>query len=385
MEEYREILPEDHPEAFFKFKRVRLGPGRDDPVEVRFSGPDSEELRRLAAEAEEVLRTDRAARGIRHNWREKTKTLKPVLAEANAKRLGLTRQSASQALMAHFSGSTVGVYRESDKLLPIILRAPENERNDAFSLGSIQVLAPAAGKMIPLSQIVSRVETASEDSLLRTRNRSLCVTVSCEPGSGLASELFERIRPKIEKIELQPGYTMEWGGEYEDSTEAQAGLAASLPSTLMLMVLITICLFNAVRQPLVIWLTVPLALIGVTVALLATGEPFGFMAILGFLSLMGMLIKNSIVLVDQIDINIRENIPRLTAILDASVSRMRPVLMASSTTVLGMLPLAWDPFFSSMAVTIMGGLAFATVLTLIVAPTLYATLFRVRQNEIRTE
>jgi multidrug efflux pump subunit AcrB len=184
----------------------------------------------------------------------------------------------------------------------------------------------------------------------------------------------------VAKIELPPDYTLEWGVEYEDSAEAQAGLAASLPVFLLIMVLVVIGLFNSLRQPLIIWLCVPLALIGVTAGLLITGQPFGFMALLGFLSLSGMLIKNAVVLIDEINLQSRGDKDLLTAIVDSGTSRLRPVAMAALTTALGMIPLLPDAFFVSMAVAIIAGLLFATVLTMVVVPVLYAIFFRVPGN-----
>jgi multidrug efflux pump subunit AcrB len=183
--------------------------------------------------------------------------------------------------------------------------------------------------------------------------------------------------PLVEAIELPPGYTQEWGGEYEDSATAQAALAAGLPMFIVLMILIVIALFNSLKQPLIIWLTVPLALIGVTGGLLLTGNPFGFMSLLGILSLMGMLIKNAIVLIDQINLDIGEGKQPYQAILDSGVSRLRPVGMAAATTALGMIPLLADAFFVAMAVTIIAGLLFATLLTMIVVPVLYAMFYGV--------
>jgi len=192
--------------------------------------------------------------------------------------------------------------------------------------------------------------------------------------------LQERLRPGIDGIALPPGYAMEWEGEYKATREANEGLALSAPYGFAAMVLAVVVMFNAVRQPLVIWLTVPLAIIGITIGLLLLRVPFEFMAILGFLSLIGMLVKNSIVLVDQADAERRDGKAGLAAVLDASVSRARPVFLGALTTILGVAPLLFDPFFKSMAVTIMFGLAFATALTLVVVPLLYAVLFRLRET-----
>ena len=280
-----------------------------------------------------------------------------------------------------FQGQSVGVYREGDLLLPIILRAVEAERSNVDSLRNLQIWSPAAKTMIPLRQVVAGFSTEFEDEIIMRRNRRRTITVFGDPVDGPATELFARVRPQIEAIELPPGYLLEWGGEYEDSGKAQAALAGNLPTFVFLMVLVTIVLFNSLRQPLVIWLCVPLALIGVTVGLLSTGQPFGFMALLGFLSLIGMLIKNAIVLVDQINVELGDGKPLLSAILDSGVSRLRPVAMAASTTALGMLPLFFDAFFISMAVTIVFGLIFATVLTMVVLPVFYAIIFRAPSTE----
>lgn len=183
------------------------------------------------------------------------------------------------------------------------------------------------------------------------------------------------MRPVIEAIDLPPGYRMEWGGEFEDSAKAQESLGKQLPLSLLIMVLISILLFNAIRQPVIIWLLVPMSVNGVVIGLLGTGLPFTFTALLGLLSLSGMLIKNGIVLVEEIDLVRAEGKPLRAAIVEASVSRIRPVMLAAVTTILGMAPLLWDAFFVSMAVTIMGGLAFATVLTLIAAPVFYDLFF----------
>ncbi len=246
---------------------------------------------------------------------------------------------------------------------------------------------PAAGlkiwrawKFIPLRQVVSSFETGFEDDIIQRLNRKRTITVHADPRSGPASVVFNRIRAQVEGLDYPPGYELEWWGEYRDSARGRAGIAASLPFFLLAMVLIVIALFNALRQPLAIFLTVPLALIGVTLGLLVTNQPFGFMATLGFLSLSGMLIKNAIVLIDEIELQKREGQADYEAIVVAGVSRLRPVSMAALTTALGMIPLLVDAFFVSMAVTIIFGLMIATVLTMLVLPVVYATLFRVKMT-----
>lgn len=382
IEEYSAYIAERYPASSPKYKRIRLGPGGDNPIEARFLGPDAATLRTLSDQAQSIMREDPLSKDIRDDWRQKVKVLRPVLAEAQARLLGISRNDVASSLQSVFSGLTVGVYREDDKLLPIIAQPPLDERVDVNHINNALVFSPMTQGYIPLLQVVSGTRVQMQNAIVRTKDRKLCITASCDVRQGYASELFDRLKPKIEAIELPPGFTMEWGGEYENSSKAQAGLATSLPFSFALMVLITILLFNALRQPCIIWLTVPLAVIGVTVGLLTFKQPFGFMALLGFLSLTGMLIKNAIVLIDQIDQEIREGKPRHRAILESSVSRMRPVLMAVSTTVLGMLPLLADAFFVSMAVTIMAGLTFASILTLFVVPVLYALFFGVKSSEV---
>ena len=364
------------PDALVYAKRFLLGPGSA-KLQARVSGPDLDELRRLASEIEDILYEDGGAKAIRTDWRQRVKLVRPVMAEEEANRAGIGRPDVARAIKSSFDGERVGVYRENDELLPILLRAPEPERGDVASIQNIQIWSPAAGQAIPLRQVVSDFKTVYEDDIIQRLNRKRTITVYAEPAFEEASTVFRRFRPKVEAIELGPDYELEWWGEYRDSRRAQAGIAASLPFFFLAMVLIVIGLFNALRQPLVIWLTVPLALIGVTLGLLVTSQPFGFMALLGFMSLSGMLIKNAIVLIDEIEFQKREGALPLPAILDSCVSRLRPVAMAALTTALGLVPLLLDAFFIAMAVTIIFGLMIATVLTMLVVPVLYAIFFRV--------
>lgn len=374
----KDKLAAEYPDAEPKLKKFRLGPGRDASIEVRFSGPDSATLRRLSIQAQAIMEATGNAESIRDDWRQEIKVFKPVLSEAQAKIAGITRPALANTLQMYFSGSQVGVYREGDKLLPIVVRPPRRERSALEEIGNVQIYSPTAKRMLPIEEVVSGYKTEMEFGQLRTQNRLLTVTASCEPREGLPSALVARLRPKMEEIQLPPGYAMEWGGEHEDASDAQTGLAHAVVLPAVIMVLITIMLFNNLRNPLIIWLTVPLAVIGVTTGLLATGEPFGFMALLGFLSLSGMLIKNAVVLLDQIKLELDSGKPPYGAILDAAVSRIRPVFMAAATTILGMIPLVLDAFFSAMSVTVMSGLAFATVLTLFVVPMLYVLLYGIR-------
>ncbi|MEP6266927.1 MAG: efflux RND transporter permease subunit, partial [Paracoccaceae bacterium] len=217
---------------------------------------------------------------------------------------------------------------------------------------------------------------------LRRIDRALAITAQSDNAPGvLSGDLFEAVKGPIEDIALPPGYSMEWKGEFGSSQEANAGLASTMPIGFGAMFIVVLFLFNAWRQTIIIWLAVPLALIGVIYGLAGTQTPLEFMAILGILSLTGMLIKNAIVLIDETDTQIGDGKARMAAVVDAAVSRVRPVSLGVLTTVLGVVPLLWDPFFKSLAIVIICGLSFATILTLIVVPALYAIFFGVRQEE----
>jgi len=365
-----------YPDTLSYYSSFQLGPGSTGKIQARFSGPDIPTLRQLAEQTKTIFRADPDSKSIRTDWRQRVKVIQPVLADQRANVSGITRPMVAGVMAEAFQGDVAGYYRENDLQIPIILRAEAHLRNDIASAQNLQIWSPLAQRMIPLRQVVSGFETYFEDEIVNRRNRKRTMIIYADPAQGLATSLFSRVRPQVEALPLPTGYELEWGGEYEDSGKAQAALAGSIPVFVLTMILVTIILFNSLRQPLVIWLCVPLALIGVTVGLLSTGQPFGFMALLGFLSLMGMLIKNAIVLIDQINIEAAEGKELQTAIIDAGVSRLRPVAMAALTTALGMIPLLMDAFFASMAITIIGGLMFATVLTMVVVPVFYAMFYK---------
>lgn len=370
-------ISDSHPDALAYARRFIMGPGDGGKIQARISGSDLATLRRLANETQAILRADGGAKAIRTDWREQVKVIRPILSEEEANVAGLTRPPIAEALKQGFEGERVGVYREKDELLPIVMRAPEAQSMDVGSMADLQVWSPAAKQMIPLRQVVSSFATDFDDDIIVRLNRKRTITVHADPIEGPASRVLENVRAQVEALDFPPGYSLEWWGEYRSSANGQAAIAASLPLFFTIMVLIVITLFNNLRQPAIIWLTVPLALIGVTVGLLLTRQPFGFMAMLGFLSLSGMLIKNAIVLVDEINVQLAEGKTPYDSILVSGVSRIRPVSMAALTTALGMIPLLVDAFFVAMAVTIIAGLMFATVLTMLVVPVLYAIFYRV--------
>ncbi|MEE4110884.1 MAG: efflux RND transporter permease subunit [Halieaceae bacterium] len=360
-------------------KSLRIGPGRDAKIEARFSGPDPVVLRKLAGEAEAIMRADTESRDVRNDWRSPVKLVTPVFNEQVGRQLGISREDLGSAMKAAFDGLPAGSYRDGNRVLPLRMRAAELERGRVEEIRDIQIWSAVLGRTVPASAVISGYRTDWENALLRSRDRIQTIIASCNPRGELATPLFERLRPRIEAIDLPPGYELAWGGEYEDNRNAQAGLARSLPLGILAMILTSIVLFGKLRQPLIIWLTVPLAIVGITAGLLSTGGAFDFMSILGALSLIGLLIKNAIVLIEEIDQQIEEGREPYDAVLDSSVSRARPVLLAAGTTILGLIPLLSDVFFVNMSVTIMAGLGFASLLTLTIVPTLYALLFRIQR------
>lgn len=361
-------------------KSLRIGPGRDGKIEARFHGPDPLVLRNLADQAMAILRADPDAKEIRTDWRQPQKVIRPVFNEQVGRQLGINRKSLAEAMGYAFEGTQIGLYRDGIRLLPILIRAPMAERGDVTNIRDIQIWSPVLQRSVPVAQVVQGFETVFEETVIRGRNRIPTIIASANPTDDPTSAVFARVAPQIEAIDLPPGYSLSWGGEFEDASEAQAGIMGALPVGFLLMIITSILLFGTVRQPLIIWLTVPMALIGITAGLLAFDGSFDFMSLLGALSLIGLLIKNAIVLIEEMDLRTKGASDNHAAVLDAAVSRMRPVMMAASTTVLGLIPLLQDVFFVNMAITIMAGLTFATVLTLFVIPVLYAIMFNIHEG-----
>jgi multidrug efflux pump subunit AcrB len=407
------------PQAVVSVRLFVLGSSTGGKIQLRLYGPDSKVLRELGSRAEAVLLNEPKAKAVRNEWREMVKVVRPQMAEVPALRAGIERPDIAKTFESSFQGTRVGVFKERDELLPIVARSPEAERADLDSMRAIPIWSPAAQTMIPVGQVISGIETEFENAHVWRRDRFRMLRIHADLREGLASEIMARVKPEIEKalnvdvgevlgkrftpgenpfqedydarsLKVQysdmwplkglPGYYMAWGGEAEDSAKANSRLAGTIPIFFGLMVLIVLFLFNSIKKTLVIWLTVPLSIIGVTVGLLLFKQPFGFMSLLGLMSLSGMLIKNAIVLIDEIDTQLKGGKEAFQAVIDSGVSRLIPVSMAALTTILGMLPLVQDAFFVSMAVTIMFGLGFATVLTLIFVPVLYAIFFRIRDE-----
>jgi len=353
-----------------------VGPSETWKLEARFSGPgnaDPAVLRRLADEALGILAASPLVGNMETDWRRRVPVIVPAYNQERGRWSGIGRDDIAQATQRAYEGRTVGQFRDGDDLIPIVLRHVEDERGRVSDMDLLEV--GDAG--IPLSQVLDGIGVEWEDPVIARRDRRRTITVQANPVTGItAPTLFGTVKDDIEAIGLPPGYTMEWGGEAETSADAQASLIPGIIPAVGIMLLILAGLFNAVCPVLVIILTIPFALIGVTAGLLGTNTPFGFMALLGVMSLAGMMIKNAIVLLDEINLNRAAGVDPYEATVSAALSRLRPVMLAAATTVLGVIPLLQDAFWTGMAVTIMAGLAFGTVLIMILVPVLYATLFR---------
>lgn len=377
-------LAENVPQAEPVIRRYGLGPSNTWTAELRVAGPssaDTETMRKVAAPAEEIFRGSPNAAIVRTNWRQKTKRVVADYSQERARWTGVSREDVANATRRAHDGLTVGQYREKDKLYPILVRHTDAERGQfPGQIDILQVQSSLSGQSIPLSQVTDSVALDWEENSIWRFNRRRTVTVQARTPDGVpASRLLADIQPKIDALaaELPPGFRVEWGGEYEDSRDSQLSLIPGMIPAGLLMALILVGLFNDFRPPLIIVAVVPFAIIGVTIGLLTMNQPLGFVALLGVMSLSGMMIKNAIVLLDEINSQKAMGMSEYDAVVMAAVSRLRPVGLAAGTTVLGVIPLLPDVFWVSMAVSIMFGLALGSVLTMVGVPVLYAIVFRV--------
>ncbi len=372
------------PWAETRVQQIIYGPPVGADVEVRLSGPNPDLLRQLAAEAQRIFETETDLLTVeRIDWRERQLVTQPIYATDRAQALGISRSDVAQAVALATDGIRAGTFREYDRLIPIVIRTPDVEQTRDGVLLDQPIYAPSTGSYTTLAQVIDGFNVVPRDTLIQRRDRVNTMSVQAfTVPNVLPPQAFAQVRGAIEAMELPAGYSFEWGGEFESASTAQASLGRQMPLAFGTMLLITILLFGKLRQTAVIWTVVPMAVTGVGLGLLFTGLPFSFTALLGLLSLSGMLIKNAIVLVEEIDAQQdEEGKPQSEAIVSASVSRLRPVILAAATTILGMVPLLSDAFFASMAVAIMAGLGFASVLTLIGVPALYHTFLRKERRE----
>ncbi len=371
METTKDLFARLRPDAEIQIRRAEFSPSTGSKIEMRYTGPDPTVLRELADETLAIYLahnlTDRKT-----DWRPQSLQLVPQFNESNARLAGVSRQDLAKSLAYNTHGLNIGLLRDRDKLVPIIARAPDAERTDLEGIKDRQVWSATQRTFVPITQVVSRFSLQAENTTIYRRDRQRTLTTQGDPPIGHnVNQYFERVKDEVEAIELPPGYSREWGGEFESNKMANESLSQRMPLAFGLMLFITILMFGALKQPIVIWLTVPMIMCGVALGLLITDLPLTFPSFLGVLSLSGMLIKNCIVLVDEIDKRLASEPNTIQTMIMASLSRLRPVMLASLTTVFGMAPLLTDAFFREMAVCIMSGLIFATLLTLVAVPVFY--------------
>lgn len=330
--------------------------------------------------AVEIMRGNPKVANARNEWGSMSMMIRPVYDPVKAGALGITKAAMMQSVKSINDGITVGVYRDNEKKVPVLLKSDAVNITDAESLGNFSVWN--GEKSAPLSLVTERIETTWEFPQVRTYNRQLSMAAMCgvQPGATMA-EVHGEIRGEIEKIVLPKGYTFFWDAQYKDQNEALQALMKYFPLAFLLLVVILVALFGNFRQPIIILCVLPLSIIGVAIGMLLTGFDFGFFPIAGWLGLLGMIIKNVIVLIDEINAQRGDGTDLYTSIIEATVVRTRPVLMAATTTICGMIPLLFDIAFGGMAATIIFGLTFATLLTLFVTPALYAIFYHVKGNQ----
>ncbi len=378
IKEIEDIIKSEYPDINANARNFILGPGEGGKVQAKIFGRDLNKLREYEAKVKAIFNDASYAKAVRSDWANRVKILRPIISYEKANLNGITRDDIASAIQDTFEGRRVGVYRKDNQLIPIILRSPNEERGDIKNIEGIQIFSPYVNKMIPLKQLITSYETVFEDDIIFEYNRKRAITIHADPISGkYGNDVLAQVKEKVEALDFEDGYYLQWHGEYKNSADAQKPISESIPLVIVLMMLIIIALFKSIKKMLVIWLTVPFILIGVVWGLLIMDTPFGFMSLLGLLSLSGMLIKNAIVLIDEIVFeNEVEKRPLNIAIYNSGISRLRAVSMAALTTALGMIPLLFDVFFSSMAIVIIFGLMVSTLLTMILVPVYYSIFYK---------
>lgn len=349
-------------------------------IEARFCGENPEVLDSLTQLAIEIMRKNPKVMNARNEWGNRAMVIQAGYDPVKAGKVNIGRNDMMTAVKSVTDGTPIGIYRDHDKKVPVLLYTSPKEDWDQHTLKDLQVWN--GNGSAPLAQVTSRIQTGWEYPLVRTYNRQLSMAAQCDVKPGYTmKEVHSEIREAIEQIQLPQGYTFFWDSQYKDQKEAMAALVKFFPLAIILLLIILTMLFGNFKQPLIIFLILPLSLIGMVIGLLLTGFEFGFFCIAGWLGLLGMIIKNVIVLLDETNLLIRQGLAPSEAIIEATVSRARPVLMAALTTVFGSIPLLFDVVFGGMAATIVFGLTFATLLTLFVTPAFYAIFYRIQANK----
>ncbi len=370
------------PEAAGRVKQMWLGAAEPGFVEVRLLGPDAEYLYEKGNQLIDGLRAMPGTLDVRHNWENKVPKARVVVDQVRARRAGVSSRDVALSLQAHMDGLEITEYREGDLAIPVLAKSFEDHRTGLGDLWNVKVTSRSTGEIIPLTQIAD-IEVESDFYRISRRNQERCLTVELKHEILLAPELLAATLPLIDELNLAPDYRWEVGGELEQSAETVGNLMVWLPICIFGILVLLIWQFNSFRRPLIIFITIPLAFTGGFIGLFLTGASFDFFAILGMLSLAGVIINNGIVLIDRIDSDRTQGGDPYAAVISAALSRFRPILMTTVTTVFGLMPLilSVDPLFYSMAVVLAFGLIFGTVLTLGVVPVLYSVLFRIKQAQ----
>jgi multidrug efflux pump len=379
------LLATEFPEVRGRVKLLPNGPPVPYPVQFRVVGADPAVLRGLADEVKQVLRDSPNMRGVNDNWNESVKVLRLEVDQAKARALGVTSQSIALASRTILSGSTVGHYRDGDKNIDIVLRQPLDERDAITSLGNAY-LPTASGKGIPLLQI-ARPVFDWEPGVIWRENRDFAITVQGDVVEGLqGATVTAELQPALDKISAGwaerglSGYRVQVAGAVEESSKGSSSISAGVPLMLFITFTLLMLQLQSFSRSMLVFLTGPLGMAGVAGALLLLNRPFGFVALLGVIALMGMIQRNSVILIDQIEQDRARGVPAWDAIVEAAVRRMRPIVLTAAAAVLAMIPLSRSVFWGPMAVAIMGGLVVATVLTLLALPAMYAAWFRIRRD-----
>ncbi len=381
------LLAQEFPEVRGRVKLLPNGPPVPYPVQFRVVGHDPLVLRERADEVKAIMRQSPNTRGVNDNWNESIKVLRLDVDQAKARALGVTSQSIAQASRTILAGATVGQYREGDKLIDIVLRQPLDERNAITDIGNAY-LPTASGKSIPLTQIAKPVFTW-EPGVMWREGRDYAITVQSDIVEGLqGATVTTELLPKLKALEAkwavagQGGYRIEVAGAVEESSKGSASIAAGIPIMLFITFTLLMLQLHSFSRAMLVFLTGPLGIAGVAVALLALNRPFGFVALLGVIALMGMIQRNSVILIDQIEQDRARGVPAWDAIVESAVRRLRPIVLTAAAAVLAMIPLSRSVFWGPMAVAIMGGLIVATALTLLALPAMYAAWFRVKREPV---
>ncbi|MBK8488573.1 MAG: efflux RND transporter permease subunit [Bacteroidetes bacterium] len=377
---FESYLKQNYPESQSIFYKFKVSPQPEATIEANFKGPNMDTLRMLSEQAKAIMRNDSLCENIRDSWGEKTMEYSPVYDQLKGQSSGVSRDAVAQAMRRLTIGTNVGVYREDKDVIPIVVKDADRNNYNFANIGALPIFNNR-GETILLGQVIDSVQINFEESRIKRHNRQRSISAQCDPIWGVENvEVEKTLVPLVEAIPLPVGYELWWDGIKWSQERSQAAIKLNLPLAFILMLGTLIFLFNSYRKTLIIFLIVPLMVIGIVLGFLLTGQYFGFFAVLGVLGLVGMVIKNAIVLIDQINIEIDENgIAPYEAVVMSAVSRIMPVSMAAGTTILGMIPLLPDPMFGGMAATIMGGLLVATVLTLIVLPVFYATIYKLKK------